>query len=53
MIKEAIGKVIERADLTENEMVGVMEEIMTGGASEAQIGSFLTALRMKGKPWRR
>lgn len=49
MIKEAIGKVIERADLTENEMVGVMEEIMTGGASEAQIGSFLTALRMKGE----
>jgi len=49
MIKEAIGKVVSRQDLTEAEMVLVMEEIMSGQASEAQIGSFITALRMKGE----
>jgi len=49
MIKEAIGKIVSRQDLTEAEMVLVMEEIMTGGATEAQIGSFITALRMKGE----
>ncbi|MDH5509605.1 MAG: anthranilate phosphoribosyltransferase [Nitrospinota bacterium] len=49
MIKEAIGKLIHCQNLEEAEMVQVMEEIMTGGASEAQIGSFLTALRLKGE----
>ncbi|MDH5678249.1 MAG: anthranilate phosphoribosyltransferase [Nitrospinota bacterium] len=49
MIKEAIGKLVWCQNLEEAEMVQVMEEIMTGGASEAQIGSFLTALRLKGE----
>jgi len=49
MIREAIGKVIEGRDLTEDEMVEVFEEIMTGNATQAQIGSFITALRMKGE----
>lgn len=49
MIREAISKVIERKDLTEAEMVTTFEEIMSGGASPAQIGSFITALRMKGE----
>ncbi len=49
MIKEALGKLIEGTDLTEIEMVSVMEEIMTGAAAEAQIGAFLTALRVKGE----
>lgn len=49
MIREAIAKVIEGVSLSEGEMVQVMEQIMTGGASEAQIGSFITALRMKGE----
>lgn len=49
MIKEAISKVVRGADLLEAEMTGVMNEVMTGGASPAQIGSFLTALRMKGE----
>ena len=46
-IKEAIAKVVERRDLTEDEMVEVMNEIMGGVATPAQIGSFITALRMK------
>ncbi|OGQ50803.1 MAG: anthranilate phosphoribosyltransferase [Deltaproteobacteria bacterium RIFCSPLOWO2_02_FULL_53_8] len=49
MIKEALAKVIKAVDLSEAEMVGVMEEVMTGGASPAQIGAFITALRMKGE----
>ncbi len=49
MIREMISKVVEEIDLTEAEMTAVMDEIMTGGASDAQIGSFLTALRMKGE----
>jgi anthranilate phosphoribosyltransferase len=49
MIKEAIAKLIAATDLTEAEMTGVMNEIMTGGASPAQIGSLLTALRIKGE----
>jgi anthranilate phosphoribosyltransferase len=49
MIKEAIAKVVERKDLTEDEMVSVMREIMDGEATPSQISSFITALRMKGE----
>ncbi|MBE9504161.1 MAG: anthranilate phosphoribosyltransferase [Proteobacteria bacterium] len=49
MIQKAISAVVEGRNLTEDKMVQVMEEIMTGGASDAQIGSFITALRMKGE----
>lgn len=49
MIKEAIGKVITRTDLSEKEMVAVMDEVMSGNATPAQIGAFITALRMKGE----
>lgn len=49
MIKEAIGKVIEGFDLTREEMVSCMNEIMSGEATQAQIGSFITALRFKGE----
>lgn len=49
MIKEAIAKVIERQDLSETEMIGVMDQVMGGEATPAQIGSFITALRMKGE----
>jgi anthranilate phosphoribosyltransferase len=49
MIKEAIARVVERQDLTEAEMIEVMGEIMGGEATPAQIGAFITALRMKGE----
>jgi anthranilate phosphoribosyltransferase len=48
-IKTAIAGLIGKKDLAEADMVAVMGQIMAGGASEAQIGSFLTALRMKGE----
>ena len=49
MIKEAIAKVVSKRDLAEPEMEEAMEEIMTGKATPAQIGAFITALRMKGE----
>jgi anthranilate phosphoribosyltransferase len=49
MIREAIARVIERKDLNEKQMVEVMNEIMSGETTPAQIGSFITALRMKGE----
>ena len=49
MIRDAIEKVVNRIDLTEGEMRQAFEEIMTGTATQAQIGSFITALRMKGE----
>lgn len=49
MITELIQKLIERQHLTTDEARAVMDEILTGAASEAQIASFLTALRMKGE----
>ncbi len=48
-IQQAIAKVIQRQNLTEDEMVDAMNEIMSGMATPAQIGSFITALRMKGE----
>ena len=49
MIKEAITKVVEGLDLTMPETEAIMGEIMSGEATPAQIGSFLTALRIKGE----
>ncbi len=49
MIKEAIKKVVEKKDLDRKEMIVCMGEIMSGQATPAQIGSFVTALRLKGE----
>ncbi len=49
MIKEAISKVVNRNDLSREEAMAVMNEIMEGDTTPAQIGSFITALRMKGE----
>jgi anthranilate phosphoribosyltransferase len=48
MIKEAIGNVVSKRDLTEKEMEEVMKEIIMGCAPDAQIAA-ITALRMKGE----
>ena len=40
MIKEAISKVVERKDLESEEAKLVMEEIMGGKATNAQIAAF-------------
>lgn len=49
MIKEAIAKIVKKENLSEEEAVGAMREIMEGTATPAQIASFITALRIKGE----
>lgn len=49
MIKEAINTLVNGKDLTDEVMTQVMEEIMTGEATDAQKASFLTALSIKGE----
>lgn len=49
MIKEAISIIIQNISLSESEMAECMTEIMEGRATDAQIGAFLTALRIKGE----
>lgn len=46
-IKEALARVVDHLDLSTAEMQDVMRAIMTGQCSEAQIGAFMVALRMK------
>ncbi len=48
-IQTAIAEVIEQRDLTTEDMRSVMRIIMTGEATQAQIGGFLIGLRMKGE----
>ncbi|MET0043365.1 MAG: anthranilate phosphoribosyltransferase, partial [Candidatus Thiodiazotropha sp. 6PLUC3] len=48
-MQQAINKILARQDLTGEEMTAVMQTIMTGGATAAQIGGFLIGLRMKGE----
>ena len=48
-IKDAIAKLVERSDLAESEAAACMEEMAAGAATPAQVGAFLTALRMKGE----
>ncbi|NNC54840.1 MAG: anthranilate phosphoribosyltransferase [Pseudomonadales bacterium] len=48
-IQQAIDKVINRRDLSGEEMEVVMRAIMTGEATHAQIAGLLVALRMKGE----
>lgn len=49
MIQQAIHEVVQGKNLSFEVMKKVMEEIMSGEATPAQMGSFLTALRMKGE----
>ena len=49
MIREALAKVVQGIDLQEAEMLETMTEIMEGKATPAQIGAFITALRIKGE----
>jgi len=48
-IRDAIAKLVEREDLTDAQAAACMEELMTGTATPAQFGAYVTALRMKGE----
>lgn len=49
MIREAIGKLMQGTNLTQAEAETVMQEIMEGTATPAQMSAFLVALRLKGE----
>ena len=49
MIREAIITLVLKKSLTFEQAAGAMDEIMSGEATPAQIGAFLTALNMKGE----
>jgi anthranilate phosphoribosyltransferase len=49
MIRTVLPKLLEKKDLTPEEMEECFEEMMTGAATDAQIGAFLVSLRMKGE----
>lgn len=48
-IQTALKRITEGGDLTRDEMTAVMQQIMTGQATDSQIGGFLIGLRMKGE----
>jgi anthranilate phosphoribosyltransferase len=48
-LKSALGALVSGAHLTENESEAAVGAIMEGAATPAQIGAFLTALRMRGE----
>lgn len=49
MIKEAIKRVVDGEDLTQEESREVMCDVMSGEATDAQIAALITALRIKGE----
>ncbi len=49
MLADLLPKLVGQEDLTQAEMTAVMNEIMGGLATDAQIGALLTALRIKGE----
>jgi len=49
MLKESIAQLISGQSLSTEQAVTVMDEIMTGTATPAQIGALVVALRIKGE----
>jgi anthranilate phosphoribosyltransferase len=49
VIQEALARILDGHDLGRDEARSVMDEIMRGEATPAQIGGFLVALRLKGE----
>ena len=48
-IQNALAAVLEKRDLSYETAVNVMNDIMSGECTDAQIGAWLTAMRMKGE----
>ncbi len=46
---EVLRALLERRDLTESQMRGAMQEVISGRATEGQVAALLVALRMKGE----
>ena len=48
-IQTALGRIAEKQDLSNEEMVDVMRQIMSAGSTDVQIGAFLLGMRIKGE----
>jgi len=48
-IRQAISNIVDRIDLSADEMRSLMQQIMTGGVTPIQIGGILAGLRTKGE----
>ncbi|WP_067519735.1 anthranilate phosphoribosyltransferase [Endozoicomonas ascidiicola] len=46
-INETINRIVQNLDLTRQEMIEVMQHIMTGQCTDSQIAAFLVGMRMK------
>lgn len=49
MIRDAIAQVVDKKNLTADAAQQVMQEMISGTATQSQMGAFLTALRIKGE----
>lgn len=49
MFKQHLSSIIQRRNLTRDEMTDMMNEIFSGGITDAQIGAFMGALSTKGE----
>lgn len=48
-IQQALAQLVEGKDLAREEMAAVMQQVMSGQCTDAQIGALLVALRIKGE----
>jgi len=48
-IQTALGRIAEKQNLSTDEMVSVMRQIMSAGSTDVQIGAFLMGMRIKGE----
>ncbi len=48
-MKDYLQKLVRREDLNEGEATAAFDVIMEGGATPAQLGAFLTAMKLKGE----
>jgi anthranilate phosphoribosyltransferase len=48
-IQKALARIADRHDLSNQEMVDVMRQIMSAGSTDVQIGAFLLGMRIKGE----
>jgi anthranilate phosphoribosyltransferase len=49
MFRDTLALIIQRKDLSESQMAEMMDTVLTGKASEAQIGAMMAALATKGE----
>ncbi len=49
MFKDRLNQLLNRQDLSHDQMLSVMQQVMTGELSAAQIAALLIALRLKGE----